>query len=198
MERDKIKEILQKLNEANIAYAIIGGMAMAHYCPPRLTQDLDLIVLAEDAGKVRQIFSPYYQRGTVIAGIYDYQGTRFDVQPASLRLQRSIVDNAIDDKIDELPVKVARLHDLIVLKLIAAPNRPEMGKRMRDQTDVVELIEYNHEKITAQDIAHICQTLLQQAYTLADQNKALQMIQWLNETLDELELSNRKYLQIEG
>ncbi len=193
MERDKIKEILQKLNEANIPYAIIGGMALAHYCPPRLTQDLDLIVLAEDAEKVRQLFSPYYLRGTAIVGIYDYHGTRFDVLRASLRLQRSVVSNATDNMIDELPVKVARLQDLILLKLIAAPNRPEMGKRMQDQTDVVQLISYNHEKITAADIATICQTLLQQAYTLADRDKFIQIIQWLNETLDELELSDRKF-----
>jgi len=193
MERDKVKAILQKFNEENIPYAIIGGMAMAHYCPPRATQDLDLIVLAEDSGKVRQLFSPYYLHGTVIVGRYNYQGTPFDVLPASLRLQRSIVSNASDDKIDELPVKVARLRDLILLKLIAASNRPEAVKRMRDQTDIAELISYNHEQITAADITYMCQTLLQQAYTLADQNKALQTIQWLNETLDELELSDRKF-----
>ncbi|MCZ6676129.1 MAG: hypothetical protein O7E52_02645, partial [Candidatus Poribacteria bacterium] len=76
MERDKVKEILRRLNAEEIPYAIIGGMALAHYCPPRTTQDLDLIVLAEDAGKVRQIFQPYYRSGTAIVGVYDYQGTR--------------------------------------------------------------------------------------------------------------------------
>ena len=153
MEHDKIKEILRQLDEASIPYAIIGGMAYAHYCPPRTTQDLDLMVLAEDARKVRQLFNSYYLRGTRIVGVYDYHGTRFDVLPASRRLQRSIVSRAMNSQIDELPVKVARVQDLILLKLIAAPNRPEMRKRMQDQTDVVGL----------------------------------------NETLDELELSDLKY-----
>ena len=102
--------------------------------------------------------------------------------PASRRLQRSVVSNAIDNQIDELLVKVARLQDLILLKLIAAPVHHEIGKRRQDQTDVVRLIEYNHERISAEDIARICQTLLQQVYTLEDQNKMRQIIQWLNET----------------
>jgi hypothetical protein len=195
MERDRVKEILKKLNEANVPYAIIGGMAYAHYCPPRTTQDLDLIVLSEDAGRVRGLFSNYYLRGTRIVGIYDYHGTRFDVLPASLGLQRSVVSNAVDSQIDELPVKIARLQDLIMLKLLAAPNRPEMLKRMQDQTDVVGLIEYNHEQLTPEDITYICEMLLQQVYTLNTQNKTHEMIQWLNETLDELGLSDLKYSQ---
>ena len=72
MERDKIKEILRQLNDASIPYAVISGIAYAHYCLPCTTQDLDLIVLAEDAGKARRIFSSYYQRGTAIVGVYDY------------------------------------------------------------------------------------------------------------------------------
>jgi uncharacterized protein YfkK (UPF0435 family) len=188
MEREKIKEILQKLNTANIPYAIVGGMALAHYCPPRTTRDLDLIVLAEDTEKIRQIFSQYYKGGTRLAGVYDYQGTRFEVLSALLRLQRAVVDNAVDDKIDELDVKVAWLHDLILLKLISAPERPEMSKRMQDLTDIVQLVEYNHERISPADVASICQELLS-----ANPGKAVEMIQWLNETLDGLRLSALKY-----
>lgn len=100
---------------------------------------------------------------------------------------------AIDDVIDELPVKVVNLRDLILLKLWAAPERPEMAKRTQDETDVIGLIEYNSGKVSAEDIAYICRALLATAYTPEDVKKYRAQIEWLNGVLEKLGLSDRRY-----
>ena len=64
---------------------------------------------------------------------------------------------------------------------------------MRDQTDIAELLAYNPEQMTASEIRHICQTVLGHAYSIEDYKKLHQTVQWLNDTLDEFQLSDWKY-----
>lgn len=193
LQRETVKEIFRRFNTGGVRYALIGGLAHAQYAPPRATQDIDFMVLAEDVGKVRQLFPDCYLRGTAIAGVYELEGARFDVQPANLRAQIAVVTHAVDDTYEEEPIKVASVRDLLLLKLWAAAERPEPAKRMRDQTDVVELLAYNADKITAADIAYVCQNLLALGYTAEEAAKYRQSIVWLNRMLDELGMSDRKH-----
>lgn len=192
MERQVVKEILQRLNEGGVRYALIGGVALAHHAIPRATQDLDLMVLAEDANKVRELFPGCYLRGTAIAGVYEYKGTRFDVQPANLRVKAAVVANAVEDVCDGVPVRVATVRDLILLKLWAIPDRPDVAKRMQDQTDVAELLQYNADAISAQDIAHIAEDVLRYSYTREEVAKYRRVLTWLNEVLEELGMEEKK------
>jgi predicted nucleotidyltransferase len=193
MEREAIKEVLRRLNEAGVRYAIIGGVACGHHALPRATQDLDLIVLAEDAGRVRQIFPGCYLGATAMASLYEFKGLRFDVQPARLRVQIAVVGDAVDGMIDEVPVKVASLRHLILLKLWAAAERPELGKKAQDQTDVIRLLEYNADRISAEDMADIARSLLALGYTAEEAAKYRQSLVWLNGILEELGMSDRTY-----
>lgn len=44
---DALQDALCALNEANVDYALSGGVAMALYGAPRFTKDVDVLVLAE-------------------------------------------------------------------------------------------------------------------------------------------------------
>lgn len=99
---------------------------------------------------------------------------------------------AVDDTYEGEPIKVASMRDLLLLKIWAAAERPELTKRMRDQADVAELLTYNADKITSADIAYICQTLLTLGYTLEEATRYRRSIAWLNQTLDELDMPDRK------
>ena len=55
----------------------------------------------------------------------------------------------MDDIYEGEPIKVASVRDLLLLKVWAVAECPEPTKRMRGQTDVVELLVYNADKITA-------------------------------------------------
>jgi hypothetical protein len=142
---DIVKRVLRTLDEQNIPYAVIGGLAVSHHAVPRLTQDVDLIIAAEDRGRFRAIFQDYYQRGTAINEVY-IEGTRVDVLPAKLRYQRAVVKNAISGQIQDTPARIASLRyifsatpsgagrknkkdstatEQLIRRASAPPNRPE-------------------------------------------------------------------------
>ena len=110
-----------------------------------------------------------------------------------MRAKRDAVISALDDLLDETPVRVVSLRNLLLLKMWAAPDRPERGKRLRDETDIVELIEMNSEHVSATDIAYICRTLLAMCYTTEDMNKYRAQIEWLNRELELQGLGDRRY-----
>src|SRR5690242_20765829 len=53
MRMETVKRVLETLDRNQIPYAVIGGLAVSHHAIPRLTQDVDLVVLHEDTGRVR-------------------------------------------------------------------------------------------------------------------------------------------------
>ena len=193
MERETVKELLRRLNESGARYCLVDGLALAHHSIPRLTQDVDMLILPEDLPLAQQALAGHELRVTAVVLIFQIGATRIDMIPANLRAKRAAVLGAIDDVIDDLPVKVVNLRDLILLKLWAVPERPEMAKRTQDETDVIGLIEYNSEKVSAEDIAYICRALLATAYTPENVKKYRAQIEWLNGVLEKLGLSDRRY-----
>src|SRR5437879_6482184 len=125
MERETVKEVLRRFNENGVRYCLVGGLSLAHHSVPRRTQDVDILVLPEDLPLVQQVLAGHEQRGTAVVLIFQIGETRIDIIPANLRAKRAAVLNCIDDVLDDLPVKVVNLRDLILLKMWAAPDRPE-------------------------------------------------------------------------
>lgn len=193
MERDTVKDVLRRFNEGGVRYCLVGGLALAHHSVPRLTQDVDIMVLPEDLPLVQRLLKGHELRGTAVVMVFQIGDTRIDIISADLRAKRAAVLDAIEDLLDGLLVKVSGLRDLILLKMCAIPDRPEMSKRMQDETDVVRLIEFNPEKVSVEDIAYICRNLQLLAYTAEDAKKYRTQIEWLNGVLDTLGLSDRRY-----
>ena len=52
---DEFFSIIKKLNEANIQYAVVGGIALSFHTQPRYTKDIDLLLLAEDIDDLKSI-----------------------------------------------------------------------------------------------------------------------------------------------
>jgi len=190
MKQETVKEVLRRLNEASVRYCIVGGLALAHHSVPRQTQDVDILVLPEDLPLVQQLLQGYELHGTAVVMVFKIGETRIDIIPANLRARREAVLAYIEDILYGMTVRVVNLRDLILLKLWAIPNRHEKRKRMQDETDVVGLIEMNPQRITAEDIAYISQNLLGLAYTPADTNKYRAQVEWLNDVLKELGMTD--------
>src|SRR5688572_12433693 len=57
-EKDKVhstlRQITQTLNESNIPYAIVGGMAMFLHGYRRFTEDVDLLVTADNLKRIHE------------------------------------------------------------------------------------------------------------------------------------------------
>ena len=52
---EEFKRLVTELERQEVRYALVGGVAMAFYTEPRFTRDIDLLVDAEDFGKVKGI-----------------------------------------------------------------------------------------------------------------------------------------------
>jgi hypothetical protein len=55
----ELKELLAALENAQIDYAVCGGVALAIHGAPRATQDIDLLLRREDLDRLRQAIRPF-------------------------------------------------------------------------------------------------------------------------------------------
>jgi predicted nucleotidyltransferase len=193
MKQETVKEVLRRLNEANVQYCLVGELALAHHSVPRQTQDVDILVLPEDLKLVQQLLQGYEVHGTAVVMVFQIGETRIDIIPANLRAKREAVLAYIEALLYGMTVRVVNLRDLILLKLWAIPDRTEKRNRMMDEADVGGLIEMNPERISAEDIAYISRNLLGLAYTSEDTNKYRAQVEWLNDVLKELGLADLCY-----
>lgn len=190
---ETVKRVLGTLEQNQIPYAVIGGLAVSHHAVPRLTQDVDVLVRAEDMGRIRSLFPGCYQRGTAVVEVYDIDGTRVDFMPAKLRYQREAVAAAVIAEIERAPARIAAVRDLLLLKMVAAGERPALGDRKQDEADITRLLELNKETITGEDIRYIGDRMRELGYSGAEQTKTAKQLLWLNETLTQLGMSDRRY-----
>jgi len=193
MHVETVREIFRRLNAGGVRYVVIGGLAYSEYAPPRATQDVDVIVLAEDEAKVRQLFPGCYQRGTAVAGIYEFEGTKFDVQPARRRVQAGVLKNSVDSTFEGEPIRIATLRDLIFLKLWASMGRPELSKKALDLADVTAMLEHNATAVSAADIRWIVESILALGYTPEEAARCREAVAWLNGTLGQLGLPGLRF-----
>jgi hypothetical protein len=193
MERERVRDILRALNEAQIHYAIIGGVAMGYHTIPRATQAIDVLVSCEDIPRLQRLLQPIYRRGTAVVMVFDVEGTHLDVLPATLRYGRTAIENAIDVLVHDIPAKVVSVRDLLLLKLFAIPDRPALDKRRQDEADVTALLSQYADNISQEDITYLVRTLLGLAFTREDVEKYQRLIVWLNETQDLLGMADRRY-----
>jgi len=198
MERGKVKAILQTLNAEHIRYAIIGGVALGYYATPRATQDIDVLVSREDVPRLQRLLQRYYLRGTAVGMVFNVDGTHLDVLPANLRLKRAAIDDAIEVFVDDVPARVVSVRDLLLLKLLAIPDRPDLDKRRQDEADVTAILRQNADKISREDIAYLASSWRGLVFTREEAQKYQNLISWLNETLELLGLADRRYQEQEG
>lgn len=61
-EQDVLCDVAQRLSTAGIAYMLTGSWAMNYYAEPRMTRDIDLVVLlgTSDAERIIALFEPDY------------------------------------------------------------------------------------------------------------------------------------------
>ena len=61
-ELDIVRDVSTRLEGAGIGYMLTGSIAMNYYAEPRMTRDIDLVVVlrSEDTERIVKIFSPDY------------------------------------------------------------------------------------------------------------------------------------------
>jgi len=153
-----LKVAQDKLDHAGIRNAVIGGLAVAAWGRPRLTDDVDIKVDAKrgDAAALLRLMAPEFQpaenalehaKAIGVLFLDGPEGIRLDLLLADLGFDSQALDRAVEAQI--LPDFSARLctaEDLILYKMITS--------RPRDQEDARSVVVEQGQKLDRAYIEH--------------------------------------------
>ncbi len=193
MRRETVRWIFEQLNESGIPYAIIGGLAAAQYALPRMTKDLDILVLDEDRPRLHRLFAKYFVLKIADFSSFLFSGVKMDAFAARLPYERQALQNAVDATYEGVPVKVIHPRDLILFKLHAAWERKNEQKRYLDLGDITGVLQTLRDQFTPEDIRYIAEQLRTRYQTPEELAEWRERIEWLNEELGKMGLGHLRY-----
>jgi hypothetical protein len=133
------------LTAVHVPYALIGGIAVSLQASPRFTQDIDVLIWADDARwpewlaaapahgiRPRIDDAAAFAAGTRVLLLVHETGVPIDVSCGALPFEREVVASAVRIDAAGLSIPVATPGHLLVLKAIA--DRP------RDHADIESLV----------------------------------------------------------
>ena len=140
-----LAQLGDRLDAAGIRYALIGGFAMALRGAQRATMDLDFLLMLDDLERADGIFGSLgYRREFRSENVSHYAGAspewgRVDILHAFRGPSLGILQRAERIRIDDdLAIPVARIEDIIGLKIQALANDP--ARAVGDWHDILLLI----------------------------------------------------------
>lgn len=146
---DAAQAALGALAQLGLQAAIVGGFAVAVRGRPRLTKDVDLVVLADldrldealaalkAAGlEPRQSDALAFARATRVLLLRHVESAiEVDLSFGALPFERELVENATVTRLGGRELPIARAEDLLIMKSLAL--------RPRDVADIEGLLELN-------------------------------------------------------
>jgi hypothetical protein len=140
---DFLESLVALLEEHGIRYCVVGGVAVNAYVAPVVTEDLDLVVAADQLATIEGLLD---QRFTVQRFPYTLNvstaGSNLRVQVQTDPRFAGFVERAAPRAVLGLTLPVAALEDLLPSKIWAAlePGR-RTSKRLKDLADIARLLE---------------------------------------------------------
>lgn len=148
----QIAEAAAALDGIGAPFALIGGLALASHNVVRATQDVDLLVGAEDADRIdAELVRLGYRcvHRSADAGNYARGSERLDLLYASRPVARRLLADALERSSELGKLRVVRAEGLIGFKLQAFVNEP---RRTQDLEDIRALLRTNR---AALDLAEV-------------------------------------------
>lgn len=140
-----IPRLFDLLEERQVQYVLVGGIAMLVYVEGRNTQDIDLIVVRKDLAKLPEIRieeeNPEFARGWLEQVRVDF------LFPRNKLFERIRKDFSINKRFADRDIPCATVEGLLLLKLFALPSlyRQARFDRVRTyQKDIADLIAGYH------------------------------------------------------
>jgi len=144
-----LRDLTAWLTERNIPHAIVGGVAVAIVGRPRITDDIDAVVLAEHtdpkdllADAIAHGFAPrrpdaaeFARESRVLQLKHAADGILVDVALGILPFEREMIDRAKYAPVGGVQIPVATPEDLIVMKILAY--------RGKDVADIESILDAN-------------------------------------------------------
>ena len=140
---DILQQILDLLNEMNVDYCLIGGLAVNAYVEPVVSLDLDLVVVAEATDKL-------LKRAQTIFNIEKFSHSlNLSTTKSDLRIQiqtdaryQSFIGRSSKTEVMGYEMKVAAIEDVLQGKVWAyLDEQRRKSKRQKDLADIFRLVE---------------------------------------------------------
>ncbi|MBA4178956.1 MAG: hypothetical protein C0506_00040 [Anaerolinea sp.] len=123
------RRLFDLLDERQVDYVLVGGMAMLQYVDGRNTRDIDLILAPESLERLPEI-TISSREGEFVRG--DFEGVQIDFLLTSNRLFRLARDEYSGVReFAERPICCATPEGLVLLKLFALPSLYRQGDGVR-------------------------------------------------------------------
>lgn len=148
----QIVEVTAAFQGIGAKFALIGGLALASHKVIRATQDVDLLVDADQAAAVETALTGLGYRclhRSPDAGNYERGDERLDVLYAHRPIARRLLSTALPLKTALGELRVVRAEGLIGLKLQALTNDP---RRTQDLEDIKALLRANRDTLDRQEL----------------------------------------------
>ncbi len=138
-----LERVIGLLEGNGIRYCVIGGVGVNAYAEPMVTQDLDIVVVAADLARARELLEREFRvkEFKYSLNVYD-PGSKLQVQVQLRHEFEGYVERAAVREVMDLPLPIADPHDLLTSKVAAArePTR-RTSKHLKDLADIARLIE---------------------------------------------------------
>ncbi|MCR4336451.1 MAG: nucleotidyltransferase family protein [Candidatus Omnitrophica bacterium] len=166
--------LLEKFNEKQVRFALIGGFALHAAGHTRTTDDIDFLVFQEDVAKIKAIMlSLGYELVHESEDVANYLGPAkplggVDFLYARRKYTRAMLERAKAQKVldDRFQVKVILPEDLIGLKVQSSSNDPK--RHHQDLADIEILLRIHRN--------HLDLNLVQEYFDLFDRREELKAI----------------------
>jgi hypothetical protein len=143
---ESARTAVELLAEHDVPHLIVGGLAVQEHGYPRMTIDVDVVVpdvLEAVEFLTASLTGPFYRVNGVADRVEDRRnGVCIDLLPAGKVLKRGCKVPFPEPKPAAEKFQIISLEDLISLKLDSWAGSPT--RRLKDKSDVVELIKYRN------------------------------------------------------
>ena len=144
MDRDNLLEhFLEFMRESGIRYCLIGGTGVNAYAYPVVTQDLDIVVAADQIDRLEKSLALQFTVKRFPHSInVSVPRSKLQVQIQTDERYFEFLDRAVIRDVMDFQLPVARIEDLLQGKIWAALDstlRP--SKQLKDLSDIARLLE---------------------------------------------------------
>jgi predicted nucleotidyltransferase len=152
--------IVEGLERRGIDVLLVGGMALPAYGVVRQTLDIDCLIAEEHASALGEVLKGAgYSEQARSDNFIRYTGPedeQFDVDVllVDTETMSELVSESRAFDLGPATMRVPSLRHLVMLKLHAIKNEPK--RELRDLSDVVEMLRFQPDSISTEELAEIC------------------------------------------
>lgn len=148
-EVDILQQFLDLINELDVGYCVIGGLAVNAYVEPVVSLDLDLVIIADAIDKLRKSAKKMFMIKEFPHSL-NLTSSKSDLR---IKIQTDLhyqpfISRAPTRKVMGYKMKVAAIEDVMQGKIWAySDEQKHQSKRQKDLADIFRLVEeYPHLK----------------------------------------------------